>query len=91
MRPCKSDVKILDNGDIRIVFCKESQQDMDTIISLSQQIFSKPLTEDDCKALLDTIIGMQLQYSNEIADLEDVLEATVQTLETYHYRLGDTR
>ena len=88
MKPCKSDAQMLENGDIRVVLCEESQMDARTILSLSQEIFSRPLTEDDCLALLQTIIDMQTQYSDEIADLEGVLEATVETLYLYGYRIG---
>ena len=88
MKTCKSDMKVLENGDLRVVLCEESQIDVRTILSLSKEIFSRPLTEDDCLALLQTIIEMQTQYSDEIADLEGVLEATVETLYLLAYRMG---
>ena len=87
MRKHKSNVYSKNNGDILIELDNETKRNIEKILATSQNIFSSPLSNNQCQLLLDTIIDMQLAYSDDIADLEDVIEATADSLELFEYRL----
>lgn len=87
MRQCKSKIEEK-NGSRYVTFDEETKLDMAQIIVKSNSIFSKPFGEQESMTLLDTIIEMQLAYSDDIADLEDVLSATVGFLELLECRLS---
>ena len=74
MAKCKSKVRVI-NGSTYVYFDEETRKDMEQIVNLSTGVFSKPFGERESKIFLDTIIDMQLAYSDDIADLEEVLRA----------------
>lgn len=86
MAKCKSKVRVI-NGSTYVYFDEETRKDMEQIVNLSTGVFSKPFGERESKIFLDTIIDMQLAYSDDIADLEEVLSATVDVLLMLQLRL----
>ncbi len=54
---------------------------------IGKEIFSAPLTDNQCQFLLDMVIDMQFAYSDDIADFEDVIEATADFFELFKSRL----
>ena len=89
MQNCRSQRKTTDNGETMIIFDETTKLNMARILATSTRIFSTPRTEQECLLLLDTIISMQFRYSDDIADLEDVIEATVDFFEMFENRLND--
>ena len=73
----------------RIVrFSDFAMQDMEQILKLFKKILSAPFTEEQCETLLNTIIDIQFGYSDDMADFEDVLRATLDYLNLLEIRLG---
>lgn len=83
----KSSITTTNSGQTLVVFDQYTKLNMAKILATSKEIFSAPLTDNQCLILLDTIIDMQLAYSDDIADLEDVIEATVDFFELFENRL----
>lgn len=85
----KSTITHTQNGQIIVEFDQSTKLNIAKILVTSKEIFTHPLTDNDCQLLLDTIIDMQFAYSDDIADLEDVLEATADFLDLFENRLKD--
>lgn len=83
----KSTITTTSSGQTLVVFDKNTKLNMAKILATSKEIFSAPLTDNQCQLLLDTIIDMQFAYSDDIADLEDVIEATADFFELFKSRL----
>lgn len=89
MNTQKSTITHTSDGETIVKFNQSTKLNIAKILVTSKEIFSKPLSNNDCQLLLDTIIDMQYAYSNDIADLEDVLEATADFFELFESRLKD--
>lgn len=87
MRIAKSKVNYTQKGETHIEFDKETALNITKILTTSKEIFSTPLSDNQCQLLLDTIIDHQFTYSDDIADLEDVIEATADFFELFENRL----
>lgn len=83
----KSTVVEAENNSIYVIFDEETKNNILYIKKKCKDIFSRPFTEQDCEILLNTIIDMQMSYSDDIADLEDVIEASADYFELLENRL----
>ena len=88
-REARSRVIETKNNGIHVVFDEETNHNLLLIKAKCKEIFSRPFTEQDCENLLDTIIDMQFSYSDDIADLEDVIQGSVDFFELLESRLKE--
>ena len=79
MRPCKSKIQRFEDGSTRVTLDPMSKYYEDTVIAYCKQMFSKPLTEQECKLIMQTLVELQLCYSDDVAELEDYLFRTFAT------------
>lgn len=87
MKIKKSTITHTQDGQTLVVFDQDTKLNIAKILATSKDIFSTPLTDNQCQLLLDTIIDMQFAYSDDIADLEGVIEATADFFELFESRL----
>ena len=71
------------------ILSEETKKDMKLIVKLCYKIFSPALTFDQCITLLNTIVDLQMGYSDDISDLEDVIRAVLDCVELFNCRLGN--
>lgn len=71
------------------ILSEETKKDMKQIVKLCYKIFSPALTFDQCITLLNTIVDLQMSYSDDISDLEDVIRAVLGCIELFNCRLGN--
>lgn len=87
LRESRSQVMENEKGELYLVFDEETKGNLSIIKSKAKEIFSKPFTEEECEILVDTIIYLQFTYSDDIADLEDVIQGSVDYFELLENRL----